>query len=103
MLAPCNQKDWQKYDCKENIISTTLGFQDLALLNPERDLSNKCKDGFVFEICGNNIRLVMKAKGFFFFWMVERDYCLRWRVLNGKSFKGVKLQANRTSFGQEDI
>ena len=45
----------------------TLGFQDLALLNPERDLSNKYKDGFVFEVWGNDIRLVMKAKGLFWF------------------------------------
>ena len=66
-----------------------------------RDLSNRCKYGFVFEAWGNDIRLVMKAKGLFCFWMVEHDYYLRWKVLNAKSFKGVKLQANRTSFGQE--
>ena len=59
------------------------------------------KDGFVFEVWGNDIRLVMKAKGFVLFWMVEHDYCLRWKVLNGKSSKGEKLQANRTSFGQK--
>ena len=40
---------------------------DLALLNLERDLSNKCKDGFVFEVLGNDVRLVMKAEGFVFF------------------------------------
>ena len=48
-----------------------------------------------------DIRLFMKAKGLFSFWMVEHDYCLRWKFLNAKSFKGVKLQENRTSFGQE--
>ena len=51
---------------------------------------------------GNDIRLVMKAKGFVLFWMVEHDYFLRWKVPKAKSFKGEKLQANRTSFGQED-
>ena len=71
-------------------------------MNLERDLSNKCKDGFVFEVLCNDIRLVMKAKGFVFFWMVEHDYCLRLRVLNAKSFKDEKLQANRTSFGQKE-
>ena len=51
---------------------------------------------------GNDVRLVMKAEVFFFcFWMVEHDYCLRWKFLNEKSFKGVKLQENRTSFFQE--
>ena len=60
------------------------------------------KDGFVFEFLGNDIRLVMKAKGLFCFWMVENDYYLRWKVLNVKSFKGVKLQAIGTSFGQKD-
>ena len=45
---------------------------------------------------GNNIRLVMKAKGLFVFWMVEHDYCLRWKVLSAKSFKGEKLQVNGT-------
>ena len=44
----------------------------------------------------------MRSKGFVLFWMVEHDYCLRWKVLSGKSFKGEKLQANRTSFGQGD-
>ena len=44
----------------------------------------------------------MKAKGFVFFWMVEHDYCLRWKVQNAKSFKGEKFLENRTSFGQED-
>ena len=66
-----------KFDHRNNIVSTTLGFYDLALLNPERDLSNKCKDGFVFEVWGNDIRLVMQAKGFVCFCMVEHDYCLR--------------------------
>ena len=57
---------------------------------------------FVFEVWGNDIRLVMKAKGFFCFWMVEHDYCLRWKVLNAKSFNGEKLQAIRVSFGRDD-
>ena len=43
----------------------------------------------------------MKAKGLFCFWMVEHDYCMRWKVLNAKIFKGEKLQENRTSFGQK--
>ena len=60
------------------------------------------KDGYVFEVCGNDIRLVMKAKGFVCFWMVEHDYYLRWKVLNAKSFKGEKLQEIRVRFGQED-
>ena len=60
------------------------------------------KDGFVFEVWGYDIRLVMKAKGFFVFWMVEHDYCLRWKVPNAKSFKGEKLQAIRVSFGKKD-
>ena len=50
---------------------------------------------------GNDIRLVMKAEGFVLFWMVEHDYYLRWKVLNAKIFKGEKLQASRTSFGQK--
>ena len=58
------------------------------------------KDGFVFEVWGYDIRLVMKAKGFFFFWMVEHDYCLRRKVLNAKSFKGENLQANRTALAK---
>ena len=41
-------------------------------------------------------------EGFFLFWMVEHDYYLRWKVLDAKSSKGEKLQANRTSFGQKD-
>ena len=45
--------------------------------NLERDLSNKCKDGFVFEVLRNDIRLVMKAEGFVCFWMVEHENCLR--------------------------
>ena len=44
----------------------------------------------------------MKAKGFVCFWMIEHDYCFEEKVLNAKSFKGEKLQVNRTSFGQED-
>ena len=44
----------------------------------------------------------MKAKGFVCFWMVEHDYCLRWKVLNEKSFKGVKLQEMRVIFDQKD-
>ena len=63
----------------------------------ERDLSNECKYGFVFEVWGNDLRLVMKAEDFFCFWKVEHDYCLRWKVLNEKSFKGEKLQVNRTT------
>ena len=39
----------------------------------------------------------MKAKGLFCFWMVEHEYCLRWKVLSAKSFKGEKLQVNRTA------
>ena len=54
------------------------------------------------KLLGNDIRLVMKAKGFVCFWMVEHDYYLRWKFLNGKSFKGVNLQVIRTSFGQKD-
>ena len=54
------------------------------------------------RLMGNDIRLVMKAKGLFCFWMVGHDYCLRWKVLKVKSFKGEKLRAKRISFGQED-
>ena len=54
------------------------------------------------KFLGNDIRLVMKTEGFVLFWMVEHGYCLRWKVLNGKSFKGVKLRVMRTSFGQKD-
>ena len=68
----------------------------------ERDLSNKCKDGFVFEVLGDDIRLVRKAEGLFCFWMVEHDYYLRRKVLNAKSLKGEKLQAMRVSFGQKN-
>ena len=60
------------------------------------------KDGFVFEVWGYDIRLVMKAKGLFVFWMVEHDYCSRWKVLTAKIFKGEKLQAIRVSFDQKD-
>ena len=35
------------------------------------------KDGFVFEFWGYDIRLVMKAKGLFVFWMVEHENYLR--------------------------
>ena len=49
-----------------------------------------------------DIRLVMKAKGLFFFWMFEHDYCSRWNVLSVKSSKGEKLQAIRVKFGQKD-
>ena len=35
------------------------------------------KDEFVFEVWGYDIRLVMKAKGFVCFWMVEHEYYLR--------------------------
>ena len=59
------------------------------------------KYGFVFEVWGYDIRLVMKARGLFVFSIVEHDYCLRWKVLNAESFKGEKLQAKRVSFGQE--
>ena len=31
----------------------------------------------------------------FVFWMVEHDYCSRWKVLSAKSSKGEKLQAIR--------
>ena len=58
------------------------------------------KVGFVFKIWGNNIRLVMKAKGFVCFWMVEHEYYLRWKVLSAKSFKGEKLQASRTTLAK---
>ena len=44
----------------------------------------------------------MKAKGLFCFWVVEHDYCLRWKVPNAKSLKGENLQAIRVSFGQDD-
>ena len=54
------------------------------------------KDGSIFEVWGYGIRLVMKAKGFFVFWMVEHDYCLRRKVLNEKSFKSEKLQVVKT-------
>ena len=54
------------------------------------------------EVLDNDIRIVMKAKGLFCFWMVEHDYCLRWKVLKAKSFKGEKLQVMRVSFGQKD-
>ena len=33
--------------------------------------------------------------------MVENDYCLRRKVLNAKSFKGEKLQANRTALAKK--
>ena len=33
--------------------------------------------------------------------MVEYDYCLRWRVPNAKSFKGEKLQENRTALAKK--
>ena len=60
------------------------------------------KDGFVFEVWGYDIRLVMKAKGLFCFWMVEHDFSLRRKVLKTKSSKGEKLQAIRVRFGQKD-
>ena len=44
----------------------------------------------------------MKAKGFVCFWMIEHEYYFEGKVLSAKSFKGEKLQANRTIFGQED-
>ena len=37
----------------------------------------------------------MKAEGFVLFWMVEHEYCLRWKVINGKSSKGEKLQTKK--------
>ena len=69
-------------------------------MNPERDLSNKYKYGFVFEVWGNDIRLVMKSKGFVCFWMIEHDYYFEEKVLSAKSFKGEKLQVNRTSLSK---
>ena len=44
--------------------------------------------------------LVINAKGLFCFWMVEHDYCLRWKVLSAKSFKGEKLQAGRIAMAK---
>ena len=49
------------------------------------------------KFVGNDIRLVIKNRDFVCFWMVGHDYCLRWRNLSAKSFKGVKLQVNRIS------
>ena len=43
----------------------------------------------------------MKAKGLFVFWVVEHDYCSRWKVLSAKSFKGEKLQAIIVSFDKK--
>ena len=38
----------------------------------------------------------MKATGFVLFWMVEHEMLLEGKILNAKSFKSEKLQANRT-------
>ena len=67
VLGICNQQDWQSPIIETTSFQPTLGFQDLALLNPERDLSNACKYGFVFEVLGNDTTLVMKTKGLFWF------------------------------------
>ena len=32
---------------------------------------------------------------FIIFWMVDHEYCLRWKFLSAKSFKSEKLQVNR--------
>ena len=62
-------------------------------MNPERDLSNKCKDGFVFEVWNNDIRLVMRSKGFVWsFRMIEHNCFLRQKDLYANRFKGEKLQ-----------
>ena len=72
-------------------------------MNPERDLSSKCKAGFVFEIWGNNIRLVMNSKGLvWFFQIVEHSCCLRLKDLYENRFKSERLQVKRVSFGQEE-
>ena len=52
------------------------------------------------KVYGNDVRIVMKAKGFIYFWMVKHDYYLRWKVLKGKSFKGENLQVNRIALAK---
>ena len=42
----------------------------------------------------------MKAKVFVFFLMVENDYYFEEKVLSEKSFKGEKLQVNRTTMAK---
>ena len=42
----------------------------------------------------------MKAEGLFCFWMVEHDYYLRRKIINANSFKGEKLQVNRTALSK---
>ena len=57
----------------------------------------------VFEVWGDDIRLVMKAKGFVWFsQMVEHSCCLRRKDLYANRFKGEKLQANRVSFDYKE-
>jgi hypothetical protein len=51
-----------------------LGFKDLALLNPERDLSiNEFKD-VIFKDWNYDIRLVMKSMGLFCLFLVGRRH-----------------------------
>ena len=45
------------------------------------------KYGFFFEVCGNDIRLVMKAKGFVCFWMVEYEYYFKGESPKCKEFQ----------------
>ena len=97
MLGICNQQDWQIP------ITETTSFQPLwdSRIYPSRNRRGispiSAKMDLSLKFWGNNIRLVMKAKSFFLFWMVEHDYCLRWKVPKAKSFKSEKLQANRTA------
>ena len=57
----------------------------------------------VFEVWGDDIRLVMKAKGFVWFsWMFEHSFYLRRKDLYANRFNGEKLQANKISFDYKD-
>ena len=51
-----------------------MGFKDLALLNPERDLSiNEFKD-VIFKDWNYDIRLVMKSMGLFCLFLVGKRH-----------------------------
>ena len=56
----------------------------------------------LWKVYGNDIGLVMKAKGFVLFLDGWAWLLFGWKVLNGNSFKGMKLQAIRSSFGWKD-
>ena len=57
----------------------------------------------VFEVWGDDIRLVMKVKGFVWFSrMVEHTCRLRRKDLYANRFKGEKLQANIISFDSKE-